>query len=75
MRYAIPESEPTLDNPRMIVDELTNTRLIQKIKAAEKPQASKSLVNVSLAINESLRIENGTQYTNYQMISSIKNQI
>ena len=33
---------------------------------------SKIFVNVLLAIKESLRIENGNRYTNYQMNISIK---
>ena len=37
--------------------------------------AEKSFVNISLAIKESLRIENGAQYTHYQVNNSIKNQI
>ena len=32
-------------------------------------------MNISSAIKESLRIENGSQYTNYQMNNSIKNKI
>ena len=32
-------------------------------------------MNISLAIKQSLRIENETQYTNYQINNSIKNQI
>ena len=35
----------------------------------------KSFANISLAIKEFLRIENGNLYTNYQMNKSIKNQI
>ena len=38
-------------------------------------KCQKLLLNISLAIKESLRIENGTQYTNHQMNSAIKNQI
>ena len=36
---------------------------------------SKSFANTSLGIKELLSTENGTQYTNYQMNNSIKNQI
>ena len=36
---------------------------------------SKSFVNISLAIKESLRIDNETQFMNYQMNNSTKNQI
>ena len=32
-------------------------------------------MNISLAIKQSLRIENDTQYTNYQMNKSVKIQI
>ena len=35
----------------------------------------KSFANISLAIKEFLRIENGNLYANYQMNKSIKNQI
>ena len=31
-------------------------------------------MSISLTIKESLRIENGTHYTNYEIINSIKNQ-
>ena len=34
-----------------------------------------SLVNISLATKESLRIENGTWYTNYELNNSIENHI
>ena len=34
-------------------------------------KCQKLLLNISLAIKESLRIENGTQYTNHQMNSTI----
>ena len=32
-------------------------------------------MNISLAIKQSIRIENDTQYTNYQINKSVKNQI
>ena len=36
---------------------------------------SKGFVNISLAIKQSLRFENETQYNSYQMNNSIKNKI
>ena len=32
-------------------------------------------MNISLGIKECLRIDNGTQYTNYEIKNSLKNQM
>ena len=56
--------------------ELTNTRLTQKRRSSWVTfKCQKCLWNISLAIKESLSIENGTQYTNCQINNSIKIQI
>ena len=46
-----------------------------KSKITESLLSIKSFVNILIVIEESLKIENGTQYTNYQRNNSIKNQI
>ena len=55
--------------------ELINNRLSQNIEVAEYPLNAKKLCQYFLAIKESLRIDNGTQYTNYQINHYMKNHL
>ena len=60
--------KPIKDDMKTQQDEMTNARLAQKHRSGwVNFTCQKALCNISLAINVSLRIENGIQHTNYQL--------